>query len=311
MPAYRHALVIRNRFSGHADGQHIADTLAAAAPQLSCTHVFVEKGEDAERVTLDRLPGRYDVVVAAGGDGTVGSVARAAREFDLPVAILPTGTANMLAVQLGIPTDVGDAAALLSGRSRVRRIDGMVVRDRLYFLNVGVGLSASTIRDLKDWTKRYLGLSAYVWTGIASGFTMKPARCRITLDGRARRMRILDVSVINAGFNEVRSFPGFPVVLPDDGKLNVLTVWTPTPVDYLRHLWWAFTTWRRVRKNIRWRVAERDVRVESSVSLPVQADGDIIGETPVCISLVPSAVGIVVPDSEEGALRAGAVEDDA
>jgi diacylglycerol kinase (ATP) len=256
---------------------------------------WLEEGEDAEQVARGELRKGWDVVVAAGGDGTVARVARAAREAGVALAIAPVGTANMLAEQLGIPGDIDAAMRLLTESGVVRQIDGIEVEGRLYFLSAGVGVSAATIRDLSDANKRLFGPSAYVLTGIVSSFTFRPIPCAVSIDGHNRWLRILDVSVINAGFRSERPVPGMPDVRPDDGRLDVLIVWAPSPPEYLRHLGWALLRWRRVNPNIQWRVAEREIEIDCSEPIPVQADGDIVCTTPVAIRLVRDAVGVVVP----------------
>jgi diacylglycerol kinase family enzyme len=115
------------------------------------------------------------------------------------------------------------------------------------------------------------------------------------VDGRSRRLRALDISVINAGFRVDRPLPGIPEVVPDDGRLDVLIIWAPRPLEYLRHIRRALFRSRRFNANIQWRVAEREVRIESADALPVQADGDLVAETPVTIGIRRSAVGVVVP----------------
>ena len=185
---------------------------------------------------MTELRAGWDIVIAAGGDGTVSGVAQAAGEAGVPVLIAPMGTANMLAVQLGIPGDLDEAIGLLAGESVVRRIDGMEIGGRRCFVSASVGVSATTIRDLSGTGKRRFGFLAYLWTGMVSSFTFHPIPCTISIDGRARSLRILDVAVINAGFKSERLIPGVPNIRPDDGRLDVLVVWAPRPMEYLRYL---------------------------------------------------------------------------
>jgi diacylglycerol kinase (ATP) len=215
------------------------------------------------------------------------------------VAIAPTGTGNVLADQLGIPEDPDRALGLLFGRSVVRRIDAMEINGRLHLLNAGVGLSAATVRNVRDEDKRRFGPSAYVWTGLASSISFRPPPCTVTIDGRRRRLRVLDVSVINAGFRLDPPVPGMPEIRPDDGHLDVLVIWAPGPREYLRHIERAIMHSRRLNANIQWRVAKQEVRLDCAERMPVQADGDVITHTPVTIRLVPSAIGIVVPAASE------------
>jgi len=291
----KRALVIANPGAGAAKPGALEAALDRHAGSIERRVRRLEKGEDAAQVAREELRAGWDIVVAAGGDGTVSCVAQAAGEAGVPVLIAPMGTANMLAVQLGIPGDLDEAIGLLAGEMVVRRIDGMEIGGRLCFVSASVGVSAMTIRDLSGTEKRRFGFLAYLWTGIGSSFTFRPIPCTISIDGRARSLRILDVAVVNAGFKSERLIPGIPDIRPDDGRLDVLIVWAPRPAEYLLYVVRAFRGRRRVHPNIEWLTAEREVEIDCREPLPVQADGDMIGKTPVAVRLVRDAVGIVVP----------------
>lgn len=291
----KRALVIVNPGAGAAEPGALEAALARHAGSIERRVRRLEKGEDTAQVAREELRKGWDIVVAAGGDGTVSGVAQAAGEAGVPLLIAPMGTANVLAAQLGIPGDLDGAIGLLAEETVVRRIDGMEIGGRLCLLNASVGVSATTIRDLSGGDKRRFGSFAYVWTGIASSFTFHPILCRVTIDGRERSLRVLELTVINAGFKSERLIPGIPDIRPDDGRLDVLIVWAPSPAEYIRHLVGALFSRRRVQPNIEWLTAEREVEIDCSEPLPVQADGDMIGETPVTIRLVRDVVGIVVP----------------
>lgn len=291
----KRALVISNPGSRTSDHGALEAALIRHAGSIERHVRLIEDNEDAVQVARDELRAGWDVVVAAGGDGTVSAVAQAAGDAGVPMLIAPMGTANMLALQLGLPSHLDGALEILAGPATVKQIDGMEIGGRLYLLTAGVGVSSKTIHDLRDVDKRRFGLPAYVLTGIGSTFTFHPIPCTVSIDGRGRRLRILDASVINAGFRTEHPVPGFPDIRPDDGKLDVLLVWAPSPMEYIRHLRRSLLFWRRVNPNIMWHTAEQEVTIESREPLPVQADGDLIGETPVTIRLVRGAVGIVVP----------------
>lgn len=292
---FRNALVVANPDAGRAGRQSLESMLKRHAMGLHWEVRRLSPGQSAEELALAELPGDWDVVVAAGGDGTVSGVARAAHTTGTAVAIVPLGTGNVLSEQLQIPRDPEQAVGLLSSGAAVRRIDAMEIDGCLYLLNAGTGLTAATVRDVRDEDKRRFGPSAYVWTGLASTFTFRPRPCTVSIDGRSRRLRVLDISVINAGFRFDYPVPGIPDISPDDGRLDVLIVWAPRPLEYLRHLERALFHSRRINANIQWRTAEREVRIECAEGLPVQADGDLVAETPATIRLVRGAVGIVVP----------------
>jgi diacylglycerol kinase (ATP) len=104
----------------------------------------------------------FDMFIAAGGDGTVSGVADALIGTGIQLGIIPVGTGNSLARELGIPLKLEDAIDLLTGEHTMARIDAMHVGDRYFVLNVSVGISALMMRDTKREDKRRFGEIAYV-----------------------------------------------------------------------------------------------------------------------------------------------------
>jgi len=103
-------------------------------------------------------------VLAVGGDGTVSAVASGLIGSEVPLGIVPAGTANILADELNIPLDVEQACQLLASRHRTVHLDAMWVGQHPYFTHVGVGLDALVMQDTRPDTKRRFGRMAYVLT---------------------------------------------------------------------------------------------------------------------------------------------------
>src|SRR5512134_3583974 len=120
-----------------------------------------EKPGDVVRA---RLRDGYDLVVVAGGDGTVSGVFDALYGSSLPLGVIPTGTGNLIAREFGIPTEVDEAVALIAGAPRAMRIDAMRIRKRVYVLNASVGISAAVIAGTTGENKRRFGRIAYFAT---------------------------------------------------------------------------------------------------------------------------------------------------
>src|SRR4051812_5193041 len=104
----------------------------------SCTIHETNGQENLEELARDAARRGGDVVVAAGGDGTVSAVADGLVGTGTPLGIIPLGTANVLARELGIPVAVEAAVALLAGPHRTVAIDAMKVGDKCYYTQVGV-----------------------------------------------------------------------------------------------------------------------------------------------------------------------------
>ena len=166
-----------------------------------------------------------DLVVAAGGDGTVSAVADALAGTETPLGIVPLGTANVLAGELGIPLDLEAACALLAGEHALARIDAMELAGKHYVTQVGVGLDAAMIRDTPGEHKRRFGRVAYLWTAATpAGRASSSRRFTLTVDGVTTRPRAMQVLVANSGTLGSRPFRWGQDIRPDDGRLDVCVI---------------------------------------------------------------------------------------
>lgn len=287
--------IIVNPGASHADPEKVRQEAVRWLPESRIDLRVLGPGDRAAGVAERALEDGARLVVVAGGDGTVSGAASALAGTGVPLAIVPMGGANMLAEQLGIPKSPQKAMELALREHELRAIDAMEMEGRLYFLNVGVGVSSETVERLRDGDKRRFGMLAYLLTGVGRSMGFRPAEFRVTIDEAVHEFRGIEVSLINAGFQEGPNFPSFPDIQPDDGVIDVLLIWKPTPTGYLRHLSHAALTAHRVERNVRWLRARSEVRIEAERKLPMQADGDLVAQTPVRVRLVPGAVQVVVP----------------
>ena len=240
-------------------------------------------------------------VVAAGGDGTVSAVADALAGRNLPLGVIPLGTANVLARELGIPVDLDGAVALLIGPNRVRVIDALKVNGRHYLTQLGVGLDALMIRDTKTEHKRRFGRLAYLWTASRSLVGFQPCRFDLTLDGRTVRVNASQIVVANTGMMGQPPLRWGPDIEPDDGTVDVCVVRARTLTHYLSLVWSVLTGRQKMNRNVRYFHAKHHLEIKTKHPHLTQADGEIIGETPIRIDVVAGAIGVIVPVMTETA----------
>jgi diacylglycerol kinase family enzyme len=213
-----------------------------------------------------------DVVFACGGDGTVMACATALAGTPVALAVLPSGTGNLLAANLDLPGDLagGIAAALGTGR---RRIDVGVVEAFCFTVMAGMGFDAAMMEATSDALKRRLGWPAYVLGGLRR-LRDRPMRLRIRLDEgieirrRARTVLVANVGKLQGGIELL------PEALPDDGIFDIAVIGP-------RHLSdWLALAWAVIRKRPHPPRMEtfraRTVDVISDTMQPRQADGDVI-----------------------------------
>ena len=238
------------------------------------------------------------MIVAAGGDGTVSSVAGGLVNTDSKLGILPLGTGNVLARDLGIPVELDDAVALLAGPHRVRRIDAIRVGDRHFFTQIGIGIDAEMIRGTRKEHKKRFGRVAYLWTLSRSLLGFRRRRFAIESDGPLAKIKASQVIVANSGTLGQAPYRWGPDIRLDDGRLNVCIVRAKSLRDLIPLFWRVFRGRHHEDPNLRFHVVDREATIRTDRPLPVQADGEIIGETPVTFQVVAGAVGVVVPEDE-------------
>ncbi|HVZ04124.1 diacylglycerol/lipid kinase family protein [Hyphomicrobium sp.] len=139
--------------------------------------------EAAERVADAARAGRCEAVIAAGGDGTFRAAATGAAEVGLPVGLVPLGTGNVLAHEIGLPRRAHAVAEILLSGSEIE-VTGGVINGAPFFLMVGAGFDARVVSRLNYRTKRALGRTAYTYP-VLKTLAEGPRFFDVDLDGRA------------------------------------------------------------------------------------------------------------------------------
>jgi diacylglycerol kinase (ATP) len=293
----RRVYVILNPVAGGCAPADVREALRRHFPgdETYCEiHATTPDERIAELVDEARRRG-FDLVVAAGGDGSVAAVADGLVGAEAALGILPIGTANVMARDLGLPLDLDGASGLLAGPHAIKRLDAMRVGDRYFLTQIGIGIDALMIRDTKREHKRRFGRIAYLWTAFTQLLGFQPWRFFLEADGRRTRHRASQVLVANVGLLGQPPLRWGPGIHSDDGRLDVCVIRARTLLDYLRLLWHALLGQHHRDPNVRYLTAEKTVAIATKHPLPVQADGEIIGKTPFEIQVVPRAVRVVVP----------------
>jgi diacylglycerol kinase family enzyme len=258
--------------------------------------VETKKDDPISDMVKGRLGDGFGRVVAVGGDGTVSAVAHALKGGDIPLGIVPAGTGNLVARELGIPVSIEESVALLSRGSCLRRIDAMSIGDRTCLLNAGVGINAEVIDRTTRLGKSLFGRSAYVGTAVWKVLQAKPLRLEVEVDGEMRVYHATDVAISNCGILAKGLNPNGPDIRVDDGQIDVCILCMKTPLEYPWYYFLKHIAPQRVNKIVHEIVAKSRVVVRSDVPLVVQADGDIIGTTPVEVEVLPLALAVIVPE---------------
>ena len=289
--AERRALLVANRkaLSGAAD-------LGEGLARLSDAQILVTERaahDPLEIPDILRSEGREaDLIILAGGDGTMNLAAEALLELGRPLGILPIGTANDLARTLEIPLSVPDACAVIAA-GRVRAIDLGRANGKHFFNVASVGLSAEVTRHHQGRRKRLLRVLSYPLSVWDAFHAIRPFRVRIRCDGQETRVRTIQVTVGNG-----RHYGGGMTMIEDaaidDGQLDVYCI-KPLSFWALMALFPALR-WGRLRDRapiLVWRGCE--VLVRTRRRLPVNTDGEITTHTPVEFTVASKALTVFVP----------------
>ena len=254
----------------------------------------------------DALAAGATVVAVAGGDGTVRAVAEALTGTGVALAVVPQGTGNLLARNLGLPLAV-DAAldAVVDGTDRrvdVGRLTGPGDDGTVFAIMAGAGFDAAMMREAPEGLKAAVGWPAYI-VGGARGLRRQHARVVLRVDGgEPVRARVRTVLVGNLGKLQ-GGLELLPDARPDDGLLDVALVAPRGPLDWARLLWRGLTG-RHVRDHrLRtWQAREVDVRLLRPQ--PRQVDGDLVADGDRLVATVePGALVVRVPRDAEHALE--------
>jgi diacylglycerol kinase (ATP) len=284
------------------------------------THWFETTEDDwGQGATREALAAGADVVLAAGGDGTVRAVAEALRGSGVPIALLPSGTGNLLARNLNLPLNSVEHSITIAltgadhpidlGITEIVR-DGGSSEEHAFLVMAGLGLDAKMIAMTDSKLKKAVGWLAYVDAGVRAFPSLKPVLLRYSVDGDVeRQLSVHTILIGNCG-----TLPGgillIPDAKPDDGILDIAALRPQGKFGWLR-VWnkvaWENGVLRKTaagRKIIDLTADVKDVtyfqckRLTITVDEPqeFQLDGDEFGKAKSVRSwLDPGAITVKVP----------------
>ncbi len=247
----------------------------------------------ATALAHEAVDARFDVVCALGGDGTVNEAINGLAGSEVPLAIIPIGTVNVLAMELGIPLDPPDAVGLLEN-GNISAIDLGLANDRYFGLMAGVGMDAAVVASLNPMMKRALKEAAFAVHGLAHYFAADDPRIRVVTKDRtvegyfvvfgnsssyAGAFGITPLADMRDGLLDV-------CVLKDKSFLSTATYWTAALLNaHVKH-----------PKVEYFRTEEAVVTcLDENREVLIQTDGEVAGRLPLSCRVAPRALLVVVP----------------
>jgi YegS/Rv2252/BmrU family lipid kinase len=238
----------------------------------------------------------WDAVFTLGGDGTVMEVVGALAHSGIPIGVLPGGTGNLVAGVLGVPRNVKRAVhALLNGRAKWLDV-GRLPDGKCFTFAAGVGVDVAMVERTTHGGKRVLGMLSYALTATRAALGRETVNATIEVDGRQVQGRVLLAMIANAGSILGGRFTVGPDVKPDDGELDLCLFMPGRRRDVVSLMWRLFRNDFRPHAGMQFIRGKRFV-LASDPPVSVQADGDIVGHTPIEIVVDPGAALFLVPRS--------------
>jgi diacylglycerol kinase (ATP) len=289
----RRALLVVNPASRLGTRYHRTALAAFRTAGVACDAILTDYAGQGAEIARTLSP-KYDVVFTLGGDGTAMEVVGALAGTGRPVGILPGGTGNLIARTLGIPLSVRRAVPLLLA-GREARVDlGRLSVGRHFAFAAGIGVDASMIAEASATLKRHFGVLAYVVSWSAAAWRREMFRVRVTVDGEIIEREATAVMVANFGavLNDLMILG--PNIRHDDGMLDLCVFSPRTAWDAVR------IAFKLLRKDFRsdprmlYR-AGRHFCIETLPPRVAQADGELLGHTPLEVTVEPLAAQLLVP----------------
>ena len=258
---------------------------------------ITEADTDLKMLAKEAIASGTDLVIASGGDGTVSTVADALLHTEIPLGVIPRGTANAFASALGIPQNIGGACdLLLSGTTRV--IDAARCNERVMILLAGIGFEADVVELADREKKDRWGVLAYLWGGVQRFNQDSQFDAELEIDGEVRQFRADAITIANLAPPTSILAQGFGETIPDDGVLEITIGTTDNRLQALN----ALTS--MVGAAILKTETQRDdiiclraakMRVTADPVKNIVIDGDVVETTPVEIECLPKALTVIAP----------------
>ncbi len=292
-PNSRKILVVYNPAAGRGRRRWLMRTLKHLE-KLGCTVTVVETTSPGHAETLAREANTedFDVIAAAGGDGTINEVVNGLKGRDLALGIVPMGTANVVADEIGLRRSPVVVANTLAHGS-VNPIHVGLVNGRRFTMMAGAGFDANVVDGVSLRLKAVFGPFAYIWQAIRQAFIEHFSERDVVIDGETH----CTVAVVVC---KGRRYGGPFVAAPDaslrDDTFHVVLMkgrgWFSAARYGLGLMLGRISMWPDVSI-----VKGRNVDLGGEAGDPVQADGDIVSALPAHISIDPEPVKLVYPVS--------------
>ncbi len=258
-----------------------------------CTVRATTAPGDARAVAEAAVKEGFTTIVAAGGDGTVNEVVNGIAKSEAALGILPVGTMNVFAAELGLPGDLEEAWAIIQA-GRTRRVDLIRANQQYLVQLAGVGLDAQVVQATSWESKKNFGPLSYLISA-AQIAARKPPRLIVEADGVTREGSFV---LIGNGRYYGGPVAFFKEARIDDGKFDVLIFKNLGYLDIVRYLGTVFMGKHTTLPDVEYFQTKKAV-VRSDEEVPVEVDGEVVTTLPVTFRVSSRKLRVVVPVGRE------------
>jgi diacylglycerol kinase family enzyme len=253
-----------------------------------------EEGAEVDCFGLDEIDAVLeegsDRLVVAGGDGSIAPVAAAASRAAIPLAVVPTGTANDFAAALGLPEEISEACSLAAHGQRTTPVDLARMGERPFLNVASIGLAPVAARQAES-AKRAFGPLAYAWGAVRAGLTAEPVLCRIS----SREREVFAGKVWQATIACSGAFGGGADVEADadDGMLDAVAIGAGSRAR-LAKIAYGLRAGRIESHQEAWSLRSPSFRIELPAPTSFNLDGEVVESGSVDFTVQARAFKLVV-----------------
>jgi YegS/Rv2252/BmrU family lipid kinase len=298
MPMTRSACLIFNPVAGQNNPeQDLAIIRAILEPAIALDIYLTTEEVDAGELVQEAIARGVETVIASGGDGTLSAAAAALVGTNIPLGVIPRGTANAFASALKLP-DTIDAACEIILAGATRQVDAAMCNGKPMVLLAGIGFEAETVEKADRDAKNRFGLLAYILAGIKQLQEMEAFEAEIETEDKIITVAAVAVTVANAAPATSILAQGPAGVIVDDGLLDVTLIAPANVAGAIAasyHLFRTALSGNPVERDDIGYLKAKHLKITTNPPQKVVLDGEIIGTTPIEVECIPGGLTILVP----------------
>ena len=295
-------LIVINPTAGQEDPARLRRLIGGAFAARRAPFDLVETTHAGHAIDLARDAATlgYRAVCVVGGDGTLAEAATGLAGTDTPLALIPRGTANQVAHNLRIPTNLEEAVEV-AVHGEAAPVDLGRIGDRVFALVAGAGFDAAVMASATRGLKERWGFAAYVFAAVKEALAARPVDFTITADGETIEVQAVSVMLANVGELFAQFLPFAVPLAPkprsswQDGLFDVVVLAPRNLIDVGNVIWKAMGRNFQGDDQRLLHFQAREVTIHADPPIAVQIDGDPAGLTPVSATAVERGVRIIAP----------------